>query len=214
MNTATPKKSQSAITSFEEAKASLVQKFITRINKIPKSMVLDAAKLKGDKALAVIIQKPEKANENSLSIKSTKSRNQIALAKMKAKAFEAIKSSYDLLDANDACEILGISKQALSKKTKAGQVISYTNNRRKYYPDFQFENNKVISAIGKLTKTLGINVDDEPLVNVLIGFLANPMDFSNPGENHNTKRRYELINNAAAFEIIVRDFKNRLEMGK
>lgn len=211
MNTATIERSQSTVKPLDEAKASLVQKFIARMNKVSESEVINAAKLDDDKALAVIIKNPKKGNDKPLSIKAL---NEIAFAQLKANAFEAVKSSYDFLDAGDVCQILGISKQALSKKTKAGQVIAYTNNRRKYYPDFQFEKNKADACVAKLIKALEIDPEDEPKVNLLIGFLAKTMDFSNPGEPENLQPRYKLLNNEAAFKIILRDFKNRLEMGK
>lgn len=211
MNTATLERSKTVVTSFEDAKASLVQKFIARINEISQSRVIDAAKLEGDKALAILIQDTSKGSTKKLSVKA---RNEIALAKLRTNAFEELKSSYDLLDSSDACSILGISKQALSKKTKAGQVIAYTLNRRKYYPDFQFEKNKVNTEIGKLTKKLDIDPDDEDMINFLILFLAQHMDFSNLGEDENLQPRYKLIGNDSALKIIIRDFKNRAEMGK
>lgn len=209
MNTAAIERPNSAVKSLDEAKASLVQKFIARMNRVSESEVINAARLDDDKALAVIIH--DSGKPKPLSIKA---RNEIAFAKLKANAFETVKTSYDLLDAGDVCEILGISKQALSKKTKTGQIIAYTNNRRKYYPDFQFKENKVTPSSGRLIKTLGIDPGNESMVNLLIGFLANLMDFSNLGEKENLHPRYEILDNDAAFKIIVRDFKNRLEMGK
>lgn len=211
MNTTTFETPQRAVKSLDEAKASLVQKFIAKMNKASESIIFSASKLEDDKALAVIIRKTEKVSEKPLSIKA---RNEIAFAKLKANAFESVKSSYDLLDAGDVCEILSVSKQALSKKTKTGQVIAYTNNRRKYFPDFQFNKNKVIPSIGKLFKELNIDPEDEPTVNLLIGFLAKTMDFSNPNDAENVQPRYKFLENDIAFEIIIRDFKNRLEMGK
>lgn len=211
MNTATIERSQSTVKSLDEAKASLVQKFIARMNKVSESEVINAANLDDDKALAVIIKKTGKSSDKSLSIKA---RNEIAFAQMKSKAFETVKSSYDFLDAGDACQILGISKQALSKKTKSGQVIAYTHNRRKYYPDFQFENNKAAASITKLLKAVEIDPEDELKVNLLIGFLANTMNYSNLGEPGNVQPRYKLLDAAPAFQIIIRDFNNRLKMGK
>lgn len=61
---------------------------------------------------------------------------------------------------------------------------------------------------------LDIDPEDESKVNLLVGFLAKPMDFSNPGETENVLPRYKFLDNELAFQIIVRDFKNRLEMGK
>ncbi|WP_183142211.1 hypothetical protein [Pseudomonas cichorii] len=211
MNTATIESPQSTVRLLDEAKASLVQKFIARMNKVSETEVINAARLDDDKALAVIIKKPVKVSDKPLSIKA---RNEMAFAQMKSKAFEAVKSSYDLLDAGDVCQILGISKQALSKKTKAGQVIAYTNNRRKYYPDFQFEKNKVTTSITKLLKALEVDPEDEPAINLLIGFLAGSMDFSNPGDSENVQPRHKFLDADSAFDIIVRDFRNRLEMGK
>jgi len=42
--------------------------------------------------------------------------------------------------------------------------------------------------------------------------LTHTMDFY--GDSDNEQPRYKLIDNKDAFKIIVRDFKNRLEMGK
>jgi hypothetical protein len=209
MNTTTLERPQSFGKSVEEAKALLVKRFMDKIDRTSDALIIDAIKLEGDKALVEIVRQPETATENKLSIRA---RNEIAFAKLKANAFEIVKKSYDFIESSDVCEILNISKQALSKKIKAGQVIAYTNNRRKYYPDFQFKNNKVKPEIGLLTKALNIDPADEPMVNVLIGFLAQPMDFY--GGSEKEQPRYKLIDNEDAFKIIVRDFHNRLEMGK
>jgi phage antirepressor YoqD-like protein len=212
MNTATVERTKSSIESADEAKALLLKRFIARMDKKSKSELIRAASLDSDdRAFALIITKTSKAKDKALSIKA---RNEIAVAQLKTNAFEAVKSTYDLLDAGDVCQILGISKQALSKKTKAGQVIAYTNNRRKYYPDFQFENNKVASSTVALLKELAIDPEDESKTNVLIGFLAKSMDFSNPGDSKNVQPRYKFLDDEAALKIIIRDFKNRLEMGK
>ena len=206
MSTATSEKTRPT-KSLEAAKASLREQFDAFIDKVSESVVMKAATLKGDKALAAILEKPAKP----LSVQA---RNQIAINKMKARSFENLKAACNLLDASDVCEILGVSKQALSKKTKLGYVLAYTKNSRKYYPEFQFADNKEKSAVGKLVKALALDLSDETEVNIFIQFLVQPMDFSNPGENENVQPRYSLIDNAAAFPIIVRDFKNRLEMGK
>lgn len=211
MNTATIERPKGSVKSLDEARNMLVDKFISQMNKVPESEIINAAKLDDEKALAVIIKKKHKNNEKTLSIRA---RNELALAKLKTNAFETVKLTYDFLDAGDVCKILGISKQALSKKTKAGQVVAYTNNRRKYYPDFQFESNRVAASISKLITSLCIDPADEAKINVLIGFLARSMDFSNPGDPGNVQPRYELLENNTAFEIITRDFRNRLEMGK
>lgn len=211
MNTTTLERPKSSDKSIEDAKALLVKRFMEKVDRASDALIIDAIKHEGDKALAMIVKQPETANKNKLSIKA---RNEIAFAKLKANAFELTKESYDFIESKAACEILDISKQALSKKTKAGQVIAYTKSRRKYYPDFQFEKNKVKPEVGRLMEAIGVDPDDEPMVNVVIGFLAQLMDFSNPGEEENEQPRYELLGNDAAFDIIVRDFHNRLEMGK
>jgi hypothetical protein len=209
MNTPALERPQSFGKSVEEAKALLVKRFMDKIEKASDALIIDAIKLEGDKALVEIVKQSETAAKNKLSVRA---RNEIAFAKLKANAFEKVKKLYDFVESSDVCEILNISKQALSKKIKLGQVIAYTENRRKYYPDFQFKNNEVKPEIGLLTKSLGIDPTDEPMVNVLIGFLAQPMDFF--GNSENEHQRYKLIDDEDAFRIIVRDFHNRLEMGK
>lgn len=209
MNTTTLERPKNFGQSVEEAKALLVKRFMDKIDRTSDALIIDAIKLEGDKALVVIVKQPETADEKKLSVRA---RNQIAFAKLKANAFDIVKESYDFIESSDVCEILNISRQALSKKIKAGQVIAYTHNRRKYHPDFQFQNNKVKPEIGLLTNALNIDPADEPMMNVLIGFLAQPMDFY--GDSKNEQPRYKLLDNEDAFKIIVRDFHNRLEMGK
>lgn len=209
MITTTLERPKSFGKSVEEAKDLLVKRFMDKINRTSDDLIIDAIKLEGDKALVEIVKQPESANKKRLSVRA---RNQIAFATLRANAFELVKETCDFVESSAVCKILNISKQALSKKLKNGQVIAYTNNRRKYYPDFQFSNNEVKPEIGLLTKTLKIDPADEPMVNLLIGFLAQEMDFDENGKNE--QPRYELIENEAAFKIIVRDFHNRLEMGK
>jgi len=193
--------------SFEAAKALLMKEFETLILSSSESAVIEAAKLKGEKAISIILKKPAKP----LSIQA---RNEIALAQMKANALTRFNEAYDSLEASDVCAILGVTKQALSKKTKTGSVIAYSHNRRRYYPDFQFSNNKEKPAIGRLVKQLGIDPSDESQVNLLVLFLAQAMDFSDAGSPANWQPRYRLLEDQVAFEIILRDFHNRLEMGR
>lgn len=193
--------------SLEAAKAALRAQFSAFIDSIPESTVMQAATLSGDKALMVMLEKPSKP----LSLKA---RNQIAINKMKSRAFETLTAAYHFLDAHDVGQILGVSKQALSKKAKLGYVIAYTHNRRKYFPDFQFENNKEKPTIAKLVQALALDLHDDTQANILINFLAQSMDFSTAGGQENLVPRHTMIDNDEAFPIIVRDFKNRLEMGK
>ncbi len=145
---------------------------------------------------------------------SPRVRNQIAFAKGKALALERIRQAYELLDSKTACEVLGISRQALNKKLRQGQVLAYTEGTRKYYPAFQFVENGVMPEVGALMAGLGIDPGDEVRVNLLLGFLGQEMDFSNPGELTNRKPRYEFLGVPEAVAVIIRDFGNRLEMGR
>lgn len=140
-------------------------------------------------------------------------RNQIAYARGKALALDRIKKAYELLDSKTACEVLGISRQGLSKKVQHGQVLAYTDGARKFYPAFQFVENGVMPEIAQLMATLAIDARDDVLINVLLGFLGQEMDWSNPGEAENRRLRYELLAEPAAVAVVIRDFRNRLEMG-
>ena len=206
MSTATIEKPRSA-NSLEAAKASLRAEFESLMEQAPHAVVLKAATLSGGQALAAVLQR----TDAGMSIQA---RNQIALNKLKERAFESLKASCHLLEAADACAILGISKQALAKKGKVGQVLAYTKNHRKFYPDFQFKNNKVESGVAGLVKAIGLDVSDETQVNVLIQFLVQDMDYSNPAQNERIVPRYTLLEDNTAASIIARDFNNRLEMGK
>lgn len=193
---------------LEEAKASLVLKFFQKIDSLPPFMVLEAILLDDDAALAMIVQKRDKLPK-PLSVKV---RNELAFAMLKDRAFVSASAAYELIKSNDVCTILGITKQALSLKAKAGDVVAYTKDRRKYFPAFQFHENKVKPGIGNLVKSLGIDTSDIPQVNMLIGWLATYMDYY--GEPEEGVPRYTLLEEEGAMSIIIRDFKNRLEMGK
>ncbi|PBP37482.1 hypothetical protein CCL12_00140 [Pseudomonas syringae] len=195
--------------SVEEAKALLIKRFMEKVDKASDDLIIDAIKLEGDKALVKIVKEFETADEKQHSIRV---RNQIAFAKLKADAFEMVKKSCDFIESNVVCKIFDISRQALSAKVRTGHVLAYTKNQRKYYPEFQFANNDVKPEIGLLIKELAIDPKDDAMMNVLVGFLTHTMDFY--GDSDNEQPRYKLIDNKDAFKIIVRDFKNRLEMGK
>lgn len=145
---------------------------------------------------------------------SIKVRNQMAYAKGKALAFENIKSAYELLDSRTVCELLNITRQALNKKVQSGQVLAYTHGARKYYPSFQFERNTVMREIGMFTEAVSVDCKEGDALNGLLGFLAQAMDYANPGEPENSQPRYKLLGSRDAWAIIVRDFNNRLSMGK
>lgn len=209
MNTTILERPKSFGRSVEEAKAMLIKRFMEKVDRTSDDLIIDAIKLKGDKALVKIVKEAETANEKQLSIKV---RNQIAFVKLKADAFEIVKNSCDLIESSVVCKILDKSRQTLSEKVRSGQVLAYTNNKHKLYPEFQFANNAVKPEIGLLIKELAIDPKDEAMMNVLVGFLTHTMDFY--GDSDNEQPRYKLIDNKDAFKIIVRDFKNRLEMGK
>lgn len=145
---------------------------------------------------------------------SPRVRNQIAYARGKALALERIRQAYELLDSKTACEVLGVSRQALNKKVQQGQVLAYTEGARKHYPAFQFVENGVMPEVAELVAELGVDPRDDAMVNVLLGFLGQEMDFSDPGEAENRRARYSLLSEPAAVAVMVRDFGNRLEMGR
>lgn len=189
------------------AKILLMREFETLIDNAPKAAILEAIQLKGDQAVAVLLKKPAKA----LSLEA---RNEMAIAKMRAGAFERFIESYEALEADTVSEILGISKQALSKKTHAGHVLAYTQGRRKYYPAFQFANGKEKPAVGRLVKILDLNPKDSFSINLLVLFLAQSMNVYRKDEREEVCPRHTLLEDENAFAIIVRDYRNRLEMGK
>lgn len=203
---------ESSVKSREAAKSCLVRRFSDFLEEVSESVLIEIANRIDDaeifNALLVSV-KPESTNNLSVSV-----RNQIALAKSKNLSFEVVKSAYELLEASTVCKILGVSRQGLSKQGAQGKVLAYTHLGRKYYPSFQFENNKVAPEVIKLVKEISIDAKDASAINMLIGFLAQDMDFSNYDESENVRPRYDFLVNESAFEIIVRDFKNRLSMGR
>lgn len=207
MSVATPERTQSTV---EAAKADLRRRFEKRLELASEAIVLKAVTLPDEKAFTAV-SKTEA--DKKLSIET---RNQKAVANMRARAFERVDRRCELLTAQEAHDILGISKQALSQKTKAGFVLAYTNtsNRRKYYPSFQFSENKTRPVIAKLINELNINPADTEAMNFLVQHLVSKMDYSSPGEPENVVPRYELLDDSAAVEIIKRDFINAFEPGQ
>lgn len=210
MTTATPERTQSTPASIEAAKAELRKRFEAHLARAPEAVVLKAVTLADEKAFTALAKK--EADKK----KSIATRNQEAIARMKARAFERVDSRCELLDAKEACEILGISKQALSQKTQSGNVLAYTNtsNRRKFYPSFQFSKNKPRAAVAKLIKDLDIDPTDTESMNLLIQHLVGEMDYSDPGESSKVVPRFELLDDSDAIAIIKRDYINAFEMGQ
>jgi hypothetical protein len=199
----------SAIHSRAEATSLLIERMNSFLAEVPDDLLL---KVVNDRPGQIheLLADLRARDDKVLSIQA---RNQLASARLRSKSFSKIESKYALLDANTASQLLGITRQALSKKGKVGQVIAYTNNGRKYFPDFQFEENAVSPVVGQLVKALEIDPRDEQAINLLIAFLAQLMDFSNVGELPNVAARYQFLADEGAFNIIVRDYQNRLEMG-
>lgn len=193
------------------AKASLLEGFEHFLGKVPDTALKELAVFGQDGslfwALLGVLDSPD------IKKLTPRIRNQIAYAKQKGKAFEQVKACYELLDSQTVCAVLGISRQALSKKVRAGHVLAYTNGSKKHYPAFQFQSNAVIPEVAKLIKETGVELNDDGL-SLLVGFMGGNMDFSALLEPENNQPRYTLLKNEAAFTIIIRDFKNRLEMGK
>ena len=150
----------------------------------------------------------ESIDINSKKDYNSSIRNQIAYAKGRELALNRISKGYELLESNKVCELLSITRQALSKKVSNGQVISYTVNcKKKLYPSFQFKENNVNTNIEKIIKETVVDPNNTEKVNMLLGFLLTKMDFSKIGEKDNIKPRYELINDKDAFNVIVQEFR-------
>lgn len=210
MSVATPERTQSTVARIEAAKADLRKRFENQLARASEALVLKVVTLADEKAFAAL------AKTESEKKRSIETRNQEAMARMKARSFDRVDSRCELLDAREAYEILGISKQALSQKTKSGLLLAYTNtsNRRKYYPSFQFSDNKTRVVIAKLIKELNIDPADIESMNFLVQHLVSKMDYSSPGEPENVVPRYELLDDSEALEIIKRDFINAFDIGQ
>lgn len=208
MQTATAENIRTSSRDIEAVKAELRQRFEAHLAHASDAVLIRLARLKDEKAFAALA-KTDKDEKRSAEVNSQASR-----ARMLTKAFDRVRERCELLEASEVSEILGISKQALSQKAKAGQILAYTNQRRKYYPAFQLSANKVRPVIGELMKALEVDASDASAVNFLIQHLISRMDFSDAGEPSNVVPRFELLDNRAALEIIKRDYLNAFEMGQ
>lgn len=193
---------------IEAVKAELRQRFDAQLARAPDAVLQQLVRMKDDKAF------PALAKAAVDEKRSDEVRRQAAIARMRVKAFERVKERCELLEAPEVTAILGITRQALSQKAKAGKVVAYTNHRRKYYPAFQFADNKIRSVIGKLIRELKIDLADAADVNFFIQHLIDRIDYSDAGEPRNVLPRFELLDDDAALEIIKRDYVNRYEMGQ
>ncbi|MCY1284715.1 hypothetical protein D9M68_545200 [compost metagenome] len=193
---------------IEAVKTQLRERFEESLARASEAMLLRIVKLNDEKAYAAL------AKAEAEKKRSIQTRNQASIARMREAAFERVKSRCELLEASEAYDILGIKKQSLSQKTQAGQVLAYSNNRRKYYPAFQFVNNKVHPAIKTLITDLKLDPANAEAMNLLVQHLIGRMDYSDVGEPSRETQRFELLNDKGALEIIKRDFINANEMGQ
>ncbi|MEB6587918.1 MULTISPECIES: hypothetical protein [Pseudomonas] len=210
MTTATHEAIHPAFARLEAAKAALRQRFEEHLARASEAVVLNAVALGDEKAFAALAKVDVEAK------RSVATRNQEAIARMKARAFERVASRCELLDAKAVCEILGITKQALSQKTKAGKLLAYTNtgNRRKFYPSFQFAENKPRAVVEVLIRSLDVDPADTEAMNFLVQHLVGKMDYSESGEPSNEVPRFELLDDSAALEVISRDHLNAFITGQ
>jgi hypothetical protein len=202
MAVATAEKNQSPSRNIGALKADLRQRFEAQLSRATEAVLVKVGGLRDDKALAALLKSEAEKQ------RSAETRSQASRARMIASAFARVEARCELLEASEAAEILGISKQALSQRTQAGQALAYTNSRRKYYPAFQFSDNKIKPVIGRLIKEFGIDPADSSAINFLIQHLVSRMDFSEPGEHSNVVARFELLDNETALKVIRRDYTN------
>lgn len=146
-----------------------------------------------------------------IKVLSVQERNAAALAKMRDQQFDRIRQSYTVFDAKTVCNLLGITKQALSKKGATGKILAYTYKGRKYYPIFQIVGDKINPAVGQLIEETGFDATNTAQMNVVLGYLMH--DAIAVGTNHKAPR-YSLIDNAADRAIMVEDLTRPLEMGQ
>lgn len=196
----------------EAAKAALLEGFEQFLEQLSQPQLAALAKRDAGRdyfdALQATLPQPEHKPA------SPSVRNQIAYAKGKALAFEQISNGYELLDSKTVCTILGITRQALNKRVLQGQVLAYSEGPRKHYPAFQFASNAVVPEVAELVRAVAMDPRDAAQVNLLLGFLLQDMDYANPGQAAHVRPRYRLLGDPGAFAIIVRDFANRLSMGR
>ena len=151
------------------------------------------------------------AQLNPIKVLSIQERNAVALAKSRERVFGLIKQRYSLFDAKTVCELLGITKQALSKKGSSGKVMAYSFKGRKYYPSFQFLGDQVDPAVGKLIEETGFDPTEPGRINVVLGYLMHDTIAVGTDQPH---PRYTLISSEDERAIMVEDLTRPLEMGQ
>ncbi len=215
MTSATAERTRTKTAKVESHKAEMHQRLAALMERAPEALLLEVVELADDKAFAALA-KQAASKQAASKQKSIATRNQEAMARMKARAFERVESRCELWETKQACEVLGISKQALSKKAQAGHVLIYTkiSNGRTFFPAFQFANNKPRAAIVELIRALKVDPSNREAMNHFIQHLVDKMDFSEPGEPSRIVYRYELLDDHDALAIIKRDYINAFEMGQ
>jgi DNA-binding transcriptional MerR regulator len=202
----------SAITT-EVSRENLVEELVRRyrvfLNRIPSSVLEKALDLAHPEGL---IELARAGKEKPLSVDT---RNQMVMARMRVRAYERVQSRCDLLKSGQAIELLGISRETLSQWAKTGRLAVYTAtaNGRKYYPAFQFRDNRVLSAIPRLISELGVDPQDVESMNMLVQHLVDDVDCSSAGEPSNIIRRFSLLEDPAADAILKRDWDAEIETG-
>jgi len=98
------------------------------------------------------------------------------LASAKLRGVEAqqnlLKASGGVLAAEEAAQLLGISRQAVDKRRRQGQLLGLTQGRRGYaYPAWQFDKGRTIANLEKVLKALQSH---DPWMQ--LAFFLNPND--------------------------------------
>lgn len=201
---------ESAPTSRMDLEAAVDRRFRLFIAKLPQAVLEKSLELSDREALA------ELAKSAAEAARSIEIENQEAIAEMRARAFVRVRERCELLESKDLVRILGITKQALSKRIQAGQIAVYTNqsNGRKYYPAFQIRNNKIRPVIAELISEFGVDPTDQLAMNLFVQHLITKIDYSNPGEPENIVEMHSLMDDPAARRIIKREWDNKYLHGR
>ncbi|OZY32051.1 hypothetical protein [Pseudomonas lundensis] len=201
---------ESAPTSRVDLEAAVDRRFRLFIAKLPQAVLEKSLKLSDREALAELVRSAAEA------ARSIEIENQEAIAEMRSRAFVRVRERCELLESKDLVRILGITKQALSKRIQAGQIAVYTNqsNGRKYYPAFQIRDIKVRPVIAELISEFGVDPTDQVAMNLFVQHLITKIDYSNPGEPENIVEMHTLMDDPAARRIIKREWDNKYLHGR
>lgn len=201
---------ESAPTSRVDLEAAVDRRFRLFIAKLPQAVLEKSLKLSDREALA------ELARSAAEAARSIEIENQEAIAEMRARAFVRVRERCELLESKDLVRILGITKQALSKRIQSGQIAVYTNqsNGRKYYPAFQIRDNKIRPVIAELISEFGVEPTDQVSMNLFVQHLITKIDYSNPGEPENIVEMHTLMDDPVARRIIKREWDNKYLHGR